>query len=760
MFSRLVDAGQRALAIAGALLVGVPAMAGAPLFVLEDRQLRVGFSGSDGHLVQFTDWKARWNHIAEQAVPLGLWKLELVRDGKRIELTPAEAKRFRLEGGSDRYSVRLSWTGFGRGAGPRLEVSVEVRLEPERAMSYWHIRVANLHGMVLEKVHFPQVPAIRPQADEYLAVPVWMGQLAANPRSLLVEAGGKGKRLEWDYPGLTSLQCLAFYGRNGPGLYFSCDDTASFRKTFALWGSDDGQVNYELVHLPENREAETYTLPYHAIVGGFEGDWFTAAEQYRSWATNQFWARESRLATGQTPDWAVDTGMWMWNRGRSAGVLDPAIALQKELGLPVSVFWHWWHGCAYDTGFPEYLPPREGVESFTNALTRAHQQDVRAIVYMNQRLWGMTTESWKQEKAERYAVKAANGMVHPEVYNTFTKQACASMCMGTQFWRNKYASLAEEVFQKLGVDGIYMDQACSSLACYDPKHGHPLGGGRYWMEGFRLLASDIRSRCAERRQVALAGEGCGEGWLPFLDLMLSLQVSRERSATTGDGWQPIPFFQAVYHPFCILYGNYSSLTVPPYDELWPTNFAPAEPLKLLDRKYSQQFLLEQARALVWGQQPTVANFLPTQLRERDEETECMMLWARLRSRALKYLQRGVLLRPPELEVPEAMLSMSRLSIYAGQQGALKSFERRDALALGGAWRAPDGDVAVVLASIAGEPLTVRLALEARDYGLPRHGTVYRLSASGRWAMGSYAAGRVSLSVALAVREACVLEFSR
>ena len=111
--------------------------------------------------------------------------------------------------------------------------------------------------------------------------------------------------------------------------------------------------------------------------------------------------------------------------------------------------------------------------------------------------------------------------------------------------------------------------------------------------------------------------------------MLSLQVSKERSATTEDGWQPIPFFQAVYHPYCILYGNYSSLTVPPYDELWPANFAPAEPLKLLDRKYSQQFLLEQARAFVWGQQPTVANFLPAQLREREEETEYMMQLAKL-----------------------------------------------------------------------------------------------------------------------------------
>jgi hypothetical protein len=760
MFNRLVDAGKRSLAIAGALFLGVPALAGEPLFLLEDKHLQVGFSQRDGHLVQFTDRKAHWNHIADQAIPIGLWKLELLGDGKKIGLTSADARQFRLERGRERHSVRLSWTDFGPKVSPQLEVIVEARLGPERAMSYWNIRVANLHGVGLEKVHFPQVPAIRPQADEYLAVPVWMGQLTPNPRLLLAGPAGKGKRLEWDYPGLTSLQCLAFYRRNGPGLYFSCDDTASYRKTFAFWGSDGGQVNYELVDLPENREADTYTLPYHAIIGGIEGDWFTAAERYRSWATNQVWARESRVASGWTPDWAAETGMWVWNRGCSAGVLDPAIALQKELGLPVSVLWHWWHGCAYDTGFPEYLPPREGVESFTNALARAHQQDVRAIVYMNQRLWGMTTESWKQEGAERYAVKAANGTVHPETYNTFTKLPCASMCMGTQFWRNKYAGLAEEVYQKLGVDGIYMDQACSSLACYDPNHGHPLGGGRYWMEGFRLLASDIRSRCAGRREVVLAGEGCGEGWLPFLDLMLSLQVSRERSAATGDGWQPIPFFQAVYHPYCILYGNYSSLAVSPYDELWPTNFAPAEPLKLLDRKYSQQFLLEQARAFVWGQQPMVANFLPTQLRERDEEIGYMTQLARLRSRALKYLQMGVFVRPPELEVPDAMMPMSRLSIYAGQQGALKSFERSYPLVLGGAWRAPDGNVAVALASIACEPMNVPLVLEAKDYGLPRKGRVYRLSSSGRWRIGSFTGPRVSLSVPMAAREAYLVEFGR
>jgi hypothetical protein len=158
--------------------------------------------------------------------------------------------------------------------------------------------------------------------------------------------------------------------------------------------------------------------------------------------------------------------------------------------------------------------------------------------------------------------------------------------------------------------------SCTSLLCYDATHGHPVGGGAYWMAGFDSLTGDIRQHTG--RPVVLAGEGCGEAWLPYLDLMLSLQVSRERY-NAPDGWESIPFFQAVYHACAVTYGNYSSLTMPPYDDLWPAQFAPKEPLKLLDRKFSRQFYLEQARAFAWGQQPTVANFQPTQLEQRPED---------------------------------------------------------------------------------------------------------------------------------------------
>ena len=741
-----------------AALACAKAAAAADASGVSNGYLSIGVGTEHGDLVSLADTRTHQNFAETAATNAGLWELSLV--GSAQVLSPADAQSFRCQPISGRNpGLRLTWDQFAVPAAPALRVEVVARLEPGQPMSRWELEVTGLAGLGIKLVRFPRIVNIPRQANEWLAVPVWMGQRAAEPRQVFAGADRTGRREQWTYPGLLSMQCLAFYRQDGPGLYVACDDAAGLHKAFAFFGDGAGQVGCEVLHLPERLPAASHAwrLPYAVRLGTFEGDWFTAAERYRSWATNQAWAKESRLARGQVPGWARDTALWVWNRGRSPGVLEPALALREKLGLPVSVFWHWWHGCAYDTGFPEYLPPREGAESFTNALAGAQARGIHALVYMNQRLWGMTTRSWRDEAAELAAVKGIDGKVRPEVYNTFTKQACASMCMGTEFWRQKYAGLAVRAVTELGVNGIYMDQACTSLACYDPSHGHPAGGGVYWMQGFRALASDIRHRSNARREpVVLAGEGCGEPWLPYLDLMLSLQVSRERYSAP-DGWDTIPFFPSVYHPYAVAYGNYSSLTMPPYDDLWPAEFAPQEPLKLLDRKYSRQFCLEQARAFVWGQQPTIANFRPAQLTERAEELDFVLRLARLRSRAANYLLHGIFLRPPQVRGPAATLDISRLSIYAGRQGGLTAFQKECPLALAGAWRAPDQHVALAVASIADEPIHITLDLPDDGYGLPRDSIVYRLDEAGRRSIGTLRNLSRAIELQLPARAALILE---
>jgi hypothetical protein len=319
--------------------------------------------------------------------------------------------------------------------------------------------------------------------------------------------------------------------------------------------------------------------------------------------------------------------------------------------------------------------------------------------------------------------------------------------MGTSFWRNTYADLAEKAILDLGVAGIYMDQACSNLACYDPSHGHPLGGGNYWIEGFQALEEDIRRRCDGVAAIALAGEGCGEAWLPHLDLMLSLQVSLERYNKPGT-WYPIPLFNAVYHDMATQYGNYSSLTRPPYDSLWPEEFAPEVPLALLDKKFATQFRMEQARSFLWGQQLCLANFREVQLTKRTDEIDFLVHLAKMRQRALKYFRDGEFLRPPEIEAPSKTIPISRLSIYAGQHDAVQEYTKAVPAVLASAWRSEEGSVAVTLVNISDEVVAIGHTLTMDEYPIPPAGSLYRIDLAGRTKLGAYSGGSPRLSTAL------------
>ncbi len=713
------------------------------------------FDSRHGELIQFADFSNCHEFLTPQH-RIALWHITFA-DGR--ELGTDSAKAFSWTGGAD-APLKLKWSQFGLASAPKLQVTAQVTLDQHERLSNWRISVDGLRDSAVRTVAFPRIGFVTPQEHETLAVPQWIGEATSEARTIVNPAPGTAGRHDWDYPGELSMQFLAFYGGEGPGLLISADDAQLLRKQFSVFGDGSKGLGLEVIHYaPVTHAAESsYSPPYELSVRAFNGDWFTAAEHYRRWAQHQSWVKESCVRTHQTPDWVRNTALWVWNRGPSSDVLAPAVALQEYAALPVSVLWHWWHGCAYDVGFPEYFPPREGADKFRRAVAKANARGVHAIVYMNQRLWGMTTKSWKQQNASKWAVKRTDGTIGSEVYNTFTHAPCASMCMGTSFWRNTYATLAEKAVRDFGVAGIYMDQACSSLACYDQSHGHPLGGGAYWLEGFKKLQGDIRRRCADRKQVALAGEGCSEGWLPYLDIMLSLQVSLERYAAP-DVWKPLPLFNVVYHDCSTQFGNYSSLTRPPYDSLWPKKYAPKEPLALLDQMFDTQFRLEQARSFVWGQQPTLANFRASQLQQRLEEIEYLLRIARLRQHALKYLRDGVFLRPPDLNVPQIGIPISRLSIYAGQQDAVQEYHKTVPAVLASVLRASDGDVALVLANITDKAVPLHISLKRPDYPLPTSGTLYRLTEDGLSQVAQFDRGAVERPITLDLLDVRIYEIT-
>jgi hypothetical protein len=110
---------------------------------------------------------------------------------------------------------------------PALSVFVCVRFGPAARASRFSIRVQGLNGVVPLVVRFPRMAAIAQQESEVLAVPYWMGEKTTRARQLLSPASGQAQRREFSYPGLLSMQCMAFYREDGPGLSPAIGPTAA-----------------------------------------------------------------------------------------------------------------------------------------------------------------------------------------------------------------------------------------------------------------------------------------------------------------------------------------------------------------------------------------------------------------------------------------------------------------------------------------------------------------------------------------------------
>jgi hypothetical protein len=728
--------------------------------IIDNGKIKLGFNNSNGTLEVFKNHKNSYNFLDSIKLSESLWKIDLFQHSgiETIDMASAGSFNFLKQ---DTHNLVLTWNNFKDIKNKNFKVIATIKLNEDKPLSSWKITVEGIKDEQLSRVVFPIISGIKNLGDENLAVPYWMGEKMKNPRAHLSKIEGKEKKYEWLYPGRMSLQCIALYNSSEKfGLYTSCNDSLAYRKDFSYTLDNLNNLTYEVSNYPSiDIKSDTYSPKYEAIIGSFEGDWINAAEQYREWGSKQKWASESRFKKGLTPKSLEETALWEWNRGKSNNVLVPAKVLKKQLKLPVNVFWHWWHGCSYDDGFPEYFPPREGKASFISEMASAQKENIKSIVYMNQMQWGTDTESWKKENAQAYAVKDINGNLNTHLYNIFTNKSLTTMCLGTQFWKDKYSSLCDSAVNTYQTNGVYMDQACFSFLCYDKTHGHPIGGGNYWLKNFAKLTQQIRSKFPKNKDVFLAGEGVSEAWLPYLDAFLTLQVSMERYA--GDsGWEPIPFFQAVYHQYAITYGNYSSLIVPPYDELWPKEYAPKNSLALLNASFNKQFLMEQARSFVWGLQPTISNYQSFLSSERKEEIDYLLKLSKVRYNGLKYLLRGEFTRSPEMDIPEEALKMSRLSIYAGKTGNTVSvFQKNFPLIYSGTWKSHDNQIGIALASISDNPFPVDFSINSEDYGLQPSGKVNIIDAHGIKFMAVYDKGKIHIDFTLQPREICIIEIA-
>ena len=679
--------------------------------VLENGLMRLIFDRETAHLISMTDLETGYEYLDTQAEPQRLWSIIPLKEGD-VVAEPTEVKVRKVS----RNEVKLSWSGSNA-----FTLVARVRLDKEKPLSYWTVEMSNYDGAKVKELIFPYLTNIKEFTNEEIALSNWTGDLYKNPRAQHSRLSLFKRNHQHQV-----MQLSAIYGDEPSGIYIATNDTDSYAKSFAVEFRNH-LTDYKMINILEiASDKHNYEPPYDFILGTLHGNWYDAALIYREWALQQEWVKSSRLNSGQMNKWLPETDLWMWNRGHSDNVLTEAVDLKEFLGdYNVSVLWHWWHNGPYDDAFPEYLPPREGRESFVKAVAKSRAKGINMTPYMNSYQWGGATKSYREKGVEKYVARKSDGSTLAHTYNKFTGNPLVPVCLSQEFWRETYSGLCDTLINSYGCSGVYMDQTCNNYVCYNPNHGHTVGGGNYWVKGHLKMIERIREKTAENNPI-LTGEGSGEDWIAHLDGFLTLEGSRERMRGAKAS-EIVPLFNAVYHGYAICFGNLSGLTYPPYDDCWPKEYRSPDTETLLPEKYNLQMRMEQARTFVWGSQPMISNYHPFVRKGRPVEMRYLAELVAKRKQYKDYLQYGTMMRPPKMENDYAKeIDMVQMTIYSYKDEGTNIFPFKKVVPMlySGAWCNNEGNILLSFTNIEEDEKELSFTIDLNEMGLDNHFTLY------------------------------------
>ena len=229
--------------------------------------------------------------------------------------------------------------------------------------------IKNNSNITIEDIHFPAFDGLGRisdnPSDDYLVYPSMSGLLFQDPLDNFDPNWGWG--YEMYYPSAyASMQWMAYYGlQPKAGLYLATYDITGQSKYFNFTRTSASSLNATVHHIPEFIAGSSPDIGYPVVVGVFSGDWYDAAQIYRTWAMQQPWVSQGALATRpDIPLWYPALGLRQWifthpgdspdfnmfsilpevMNDTAAYVGHPAMAtwLTMMLPSPISTLWAMW----------------------------------------------------------------------------------------------------------------------------------------------------------------------------------------------------------------------------------------------------------------------------------------------------------------------------------------------------------------------------------------------------------------------------------
>ena len=641
--------------------------------------LSLSFAKDTLHLVSMKAGGEVW--IENGPAGAACWQVLAVdREGWRVTLDGSNARQ--AEAAMHDGTLRLHWQGV-QGTVPGLdgtagpfEVAAEIRPMPRQpGLTAWRIRVDNkASAWTLWSITFPILsglaPSDEPEADRLFYPEGWGTQCSGWQAMPRLQRRFRG----WDF----AMQLIGL-SRKDHTLYLAVHDPRLTTKNFEFApGRGTGRERrgrMAVVSFPEGMTlpANSCRLDYDSVVGVIPGDWFDAASTYGAWAREQPWACQPQEARSrvclagdiaawqvmQVPEKPMDT--WAESMER----------ISRRLGVQLGIHFYNWHQIPFDTSYPDYLPARKGFRELAASLRKA---GMLTMPYINARIWDINARSWRKRQAVNYAAKGSGMRLEPRMLFFYLEeygsgQKLSPMCPATAFWQDTIVDLCRKITRDLGCDGVYLDQIAAEKAelCFDGSHGHPLGGGGYWLEGYREMIRKVRSALGPR--FFLTTECNWEGAIADFDGLLMWHSHGERAIPGQSNEQLIPLFAAAYSGLARTFGS---------------QFNRSD----LCEESGRRFAARMGALLAWGAQLGWGDL--TLLLEDEFAPLAVYLASlcRLRVAHRQTFTTGRMLRPPKIEP--------------------------DAPAIASLWQATDGGITMFLVNPTAEPCDVAATASAAE----------------------------------------------
>jgi hypothetical protein len=459
--------------------------------------------------------------------------------------------------------------------------------------------VPSTPSLTLKQVEFPRINVL--SRNHYRGTSEMVSELLtiANAQGVAIMAPLKNlsESISWPFlthPGRMSMQWLSYYSTSeptapAPVLFFGTRDPTGYAKQFMVGPRTDDRFDMSIVHYPANNTTVNngYLSPYTSTLGVVRGDWYDAAQEYRTWlfscipSSRPIWltkanhdylpplgsrnpahADERPLppqllnadmlltydnATATPRDfsnWQTDAMAQLAPIGGYGATIAPSIIYHgHSINVPAAESQGWGDWQLWDSGFLQAAATYNATN--WGPYINFDVYDVRAQSYPNPNVTGFSGSVAQYLLTDYGGCAVDIGTKIPRLCHAFANTAQPPQRFCGEFMKQVALDA-----QSRGAHCIYLDEYTydgGGVPCYGTNHGHPVGGGSYMTLARRANVDDMltATRGNNDPEFFASSEAPGEA---FSDVV-ELAFEHTSPDLPSDFARSVPLYSAVYHDY-------------------------------------------------------------------------------------------------------------------------------------------------------------------------------------------------------------------